>query len=116
MRTSVYTNSELKCVCARVCVFVCVCMHVYVRMCARSWVYVCVQAKKMEDAGFSGKDLEDYYTWMLERALEAMGHEGTWVVVVDLEGADVGDFPNMCVSFVSLSSHMQVFLIGHEGT
>ena len=92
MRTSVYTNSELKCVCARVCVFVCVCMHVYVRMCARSWVYVCVQAKKMEDAGFSGKDLEDYYTWMLERALEAMGHEGTWVAVVDMEGAHVGIF------------------------
>jgi hypothetical protein len=46
----------------------------------------------MEDAGFSGKDLEDYYTWMLERALEAMGHEGTWVAVVDMEGAHVGIF------------------------
>jgi hypothetical protein len=46
MRTSVYTNSELKCVCARVCVFVCVCMHVYVRMYVRALVGVCMCAGK----------------------------------------------------------------------
>ena len=47
-------------------------------------------AKKMEDAGISGKDLADYYTWMLERTLEIMGHEGQWVIVVDLNGWNLG--------------------------
>jgi len=52
----------------------------------------------MEDlAGLSGKDLADYYTWMLERTLEVMGHEGTWVIVVDLEGVCVSVCVCACV-------------------
>ena len=47
-------------------------------------------AKKMEDAGIGGKALADYYTWMLERTLEIMSHEGQWVIVVDLDGWNLG--------------------------
>jgi len=58
-------------------------------------------AKKMEDlAGLSGKDLADYYTWMLERTLEVMGHEGTWVIVVDLEGWNLGHLNMRHVRYV----------------
>jgi hypothetical protein len=47
-------------------------------------------AKKLEDAGIGGKALADYYTWMLERTLELMQHEGQWVIVVDLNGWNLG--------------------------
>ena len=41
-------------------------------------------------AGLNGQDLSNYYTWMLERTLETMQHQGTWVVIIDLEGWNLG--------------------------
>ena len=49
-------------------------------------------------AGLSEKDLADYYTWMMERAQDAMhdiNAEGTWVIVADLHGWNVGQHFNM---------------------
>ena len=41
-------------------------------------------------AGLNGQDLSNYYTWMLERTLETMQHQGTWVIIIDLEGWNLG--------------------------
>ena len=48
-------------------------------------------------AGLNGQDLSNYYTWMLERTLETMQHQGTWVIIIDLEGWNLGVCCCVCV-------------------
>mmetsp|Transcript_58966 Transcript_58966/g.138685 ORF Transcript_58966/g.138685 Transcript_58966/m.138685 type:complete len:282 (+) Transcript_58966:55-900(+) len=56
--------------------------------------------KLQDDANIHVDDLVKYHLWTVERLAASMDHKGKWVLIMDLQGWNLGHFTNLHMKYV----------------